>query len=148
MGPCLGHSFLCISAGSTEGPDTLGRTVQWGASPSSIPMRTNTYSKLPESAVTPRSPPRGCAEPGPGGKALIHALGRGPDPGPRPGVWSPGWGQSCSRCLCFSNRHLPRWLLLESVSNLRHFTVKGKFLWVKFCLANLKLNLPLLVFLS
>ena len=71
----------CISAGSTKGPDTLGRTVQWGAPPSSIPTGTNTYSKLPESAVTPRSPPRGCAEPGPGGKALIPALGRGPDPG-------------------------------------------------------------------
>ena len=62
-------------------PDTLGRTVQWGAPPSSIPTGTNTYSKLPESAVAPRSPPRGCAEPGPGGKALIPALGRGPDPG-------------------------------------------------------------------
>lgn len=38
--------ILCISAGSTEGPDTVGRTLERGAVPSSIPMRTNTDSEL------------------------------------------------------------------------------------------------------
>lgn len=143
-GPASVTPILCVSAGSTEGPDTLGGTVQWGASPSSTPARTNTYSEFPESAVTPRSPPRGCAEPGPGGKALTHALGRGPDLG---SVHLGGDSHAVGVFVLvtgtfhdgFSSNLSPVCVVLR---------LKGKFLGVKFCLANLKLNLPLLVFLS